>query len=902
MKKKKLFLFLVLFVVIGSFCFFSLAPKEKPITHILEAKPYSYLTEDAKEYVQEIYEETGEVISTEVNKEENVPYLNPKYIRYLALSEEEKEHVDEIPKVYAVDFTVDKVEANLPTSLDLRNYNGKNYVSALKNQETLDLCWSFTAVEQAESYAMLKLNKTHTFSTRQLDYASSTNGILDYDNENGNRELTSGGNFLVSSVILSNGLGLVNDSLMPFSHDTTQKELSTVLNYGNSNYELDSSTMLPSITSSTSATDKANIIKAAKQLVLENGGAYIGTQAPGYSCSATNTDGNFIVRVDDTCNQDGGHAMQIIGWNDNYSYTYCKEGTTHTSNISSCSSANKVTGTGAWLVRNSWGSTYSYGYIAYDSLEDDIYVFTKLSPMSSRTWDNNYHKSIEAYRIYYNSSYTHSFTKSIATDEKVQKVKFFSYGKGGIYSVSISSSKENYEAVKTITVPYPGVVTVDLSDLNVIITDSSFEVTVSSSNNVPLLRNTISVFTSNVSKTVSMEPSVNKIKIDSLTSNYTSRVYTNTKNIPSNSYVTYTFLNSSGGNASSYFSVSSNVVAKNDLNPLLTIRSTAPVGIYTMRMTYSSVTKEIPIIIGNPTYKVTYSANGGSGTVASQTIEPFTSFTLNTNSFTRTGYHFTGWNTRSNGSGTSYSNSQAMDPITADLNLYAQWEANSYSVQFYSNGGSGSMSRQNFTYGIAANLVANVYTRTNYEFVSWNTKADGTGTTYNDKASVKNLTSTQNGVVKLYAQWKAIPSGDYSIRHYDVDYDAKTIDFIEGNTTQSTYSSYFDLPDGYTLQLSVTGSSKISTGSTVKIMDGSTVVDQFTNIVRGDPSGDGTINSGDLLKIVNHLRGKNLLTSVYMKAADCNDDGNINSGDLLVVVKYLKGTGTIQRRGNSDED
>ena len=98
------------------------------------------------------------------------------------------------------------------------------------------------------------------------------------------------------------------------------------------------------------------------------------------------------------------------------------------------------------------------------------------------------------------------------------------------------------------------------------------------------------------------------------------------------------------------------------------------------------------------------------------------------------------------------------------------------------------------------------------------------------------------------------------------------------------------------------GQSYISTGSTVKIMNGNTIVAQFTNIVRGDPSGDGTINSGDLLKIVNHLRGKNLLTSVYMKAADCNDDGNINSGDLLVVVKYLKGTGTIQRRGNSDED
>jgi uncharacterized repeat protein (TIGR02543 family) len=52
-------------------------------------------------------------------------------------------------------------------------------------------------------------------------------------------------------------------------------------------------------------------------------------------------------------------------------------------------------------------------------------------------------------------------------------------------------------------------------------------------------------------------------------------------------------------------------------------------------------------------------------------------------------------------------------------------------------------------------LTANGFTRTGYKFDSWNTSADGKGTKYTDKASVKNLTTRKDGVVNLYAQWTA---------------------------------------------------------------------------------------------------------------------------------------------------
>jgi len=52
---------------------------------------------------------------------------------------------------------------------------------------------------------------------------------------------------------------------------------------------------------------------------------------------------------------------------------------------------------------------------------------------------------------------------------------------------------------------------------------------------------------------------------------------------------------------------------------------------------------------------------------------------LTLNTFTRTGYSFSGWNTAANGSGTSYADG-ASYPFTADATLYAQWTATCYAL------------------------------------------------------------------------------------------------------------------------------------------------------------------------------------------------------------------------------
>ena len=91
---------------------------------------------------------------------------------------------------------------------------------------------------------------------------------------------------------------------------------------------------------------------------------------------------------------------------------------------------------------------------------------------------------------------------------------------------------------------------------------------------------------------------------------------------------------------------------------------------------------------------------------------------------------------------------------SSDVTLTAQKVANTYTVKFYANGGSGSMSNQVFTYGTAQDLTANTFNRVGYTFAGWATSENG-NVVYDDKQSVKNLTTTNGGTVNLYAKWTA---------------------------------------------------------------------------------------------------------------------------------------------------
>lgn len=125
----------------------------------------------------------------------------------------------------------------------------------------------------------------------------------------------------------------------------------------------------------------------------------------------------------------------------------------------------------------------------------------------------------------------------------------------------------------------------------------------------------------------------------------------------------------------------------------------------------------------------------------------------------KTGYTFGGYYTETNGRGTQYYNENGVavnqNDFTKDTILYAYWKANDYEVRFNKNAKNvqGTMENQKFTYTEQKKLSTNKFVRIGYVFNGWNTQADGSGTSYTDEQLVKDLTTTQNGVKNLYAQW-----------------------------------------------------------------------------------------------------------------------------------------------------
>jgi uncharacterized repeat protein (TIGR02543 family) len=149
------------------------------------------------------------------------------------------------------------------------------------------------------------------------------------------------------------------------------------------------------------------------------------------------------------------------------------------------------------------------------------------------------------------------------------------------------------------------------------------------------------------------------------------------------------------------------------------------------------------------TYTVTFNGNGSTGGSMSNETASAPS-ALSTNTFVRSGYTFSGWNTASGGTGTAYADG-ASYPFSAATTLYAQWTADPYTVTFNGNGStSGSMSSE--TAGAPTALTANAFTRSGYTFSGWNTASGGTGTPYADGASYPFSAATT-----LYAQWTADP-------------------------------------------------------------------------------------------------------------------------------------------------
>lgn len=144
------------------------------------------------------------------------------------------------------------------------------------------------------------------------------------------------------------------------------------------------------------------------------------------------------------------------------------------------------------------------------------------------------------------------------------------------------------------------------------------------------------------------------------------------------------------------------------------------------------------------TYTVHFDPNGGEGAMTDQTIPQDKCEGLKTNTLTRTGYTFTGWNAQADGKGTDYTDGQKVSNLTANggtVTLYAQWKPNTYTLTFQTKGGS-EVKPITQAYGTAI-VAPTAPTRKGYTFAGWEPEMPET-------MPAKNMTLTAKWTVNSY--------------------------------------------------------------------------------------------------------------------------------------------------------
>lgn len=300
-------------------------------------------------------------------------------------------------------------------------------------------------------------------------------------------------------------------------------------------------------------------------------------------------------------------------------------------------------------------------------------------------------------------------------------------------------------------------------------------------------------------------------------------------------------------------------------------------------------------------YKLSFSANGGTGEMESITKEENEKINLPAVKFSRTGFEFLNWNTVADGSGTSYTDG-AEFTFNTDTTLHAQWKEKkatpstpetpenptqpeqpqnpetpstpktTYTVTFDANGGSGTIANISVEEGSEITLPKNTFTKSSYIFAGWATSADG-DVSYSDKAKI-----TVTGNTTLYAKWTAIT--------YTITYEANGGTNADGNPAGYTSETetitllapsreYFDFGGWYTDSEFSDSSKKneITKGSTGNIMlyaKWTVAAENAVNAINSLPTGEhkiavtGQMTKDNLNGVIAAIKGNSNGTKVYL--------------------------------------
>ena len=255
-----------------------------------------------------------------------------------------------------------------------------DYYPEVRNQNPYGTCWAFSSMGLAEfdlinkneadkSIDLSELQLAYFTYNSQVDPLGGTSGdYAIYHNENATENfLNAGGNYEWAVRRLSQWVGATNDA-----GEVSYTNASNALNNGiNSSYAYNKDFAHLQNAYRINIKSQPNDVKKA---IIEHGA--VGVMYTHYYSGENHLNNSYY----DTKNMSGlggGHAVMVVGWDDNYSKD-------------NFSGDNKPANNGAWLVRNSWGrNTLGYFWMSYDTytLENAAWVFDF---STDNGYDNNY--------------------------------------------------------------------------------------------------------------------------------------------------------------------------------------------------------------------------------------------------------------------------------------------------------------------------------------------------------------------------------------------------------------------------------------------------------------------------------------------------------------------------------